>query len=343
MAIRDRIIGAGFAALGATGLHRLAVARTRGLGAILMFHQVRPWRPKAPGFAPNRLLEITPEFLERVILLARRFGFEIVSMDEAVRRLAEGNCKPFVALTFDDGYRDTVEYALPVLDRHSAPFAVFVATGFAGRSAGMWWLELEEAVRRADRVEGRRARTPREKMAAFTALYRELRAGPESRLLEEVGALAARWDVDGGAIVEALCLDWKAIQNLSRHPLATIGAHSISHKMLAKWAAGLAREEMLGSKTEIETRIGLPVRHFAYPVGDPSSAGTREFAIAREIGFVSAVTTRPGMLFADHRDHALALPRLSINGNWQDERYVEILLSGAPFALWNKGRRVNAD
>jgi peptidoglycan/xylan/chitin deacetylase (PgdA/CDA1 family) len=343
MAIRDRIIGAGFAALGATGLHRLAASRTRGQGAILMFHHVRPWRPETPGYAPNRLLEITPEFLERTILLVRRLGFETVALDEAVHRLAEADRQRFVALTFDDGYRDILEHALPVLERHCAPFTAFVATGFAGRTAGMWWLELEEAVRRADRIEGKDARNPREKTKAFAALYRELRAGPESRLLEGVGALAARWGVDGRSIVEALCLDWDAIRSLSRHPLATIGAHSISHKMLAKWPAALAREEMQGSKAEIESRIGLPVRHFAYPVGDPSSAGAREFALAREAGFASAVTTRPGMVFAEHRDHALALPRLSINGNWQDERYVEILLSGAPFALWNRGKRVNID
>jgi peptidoglycan/xylan/chitin deacetylase (PgdA/CDA1 family) len=351
MAFRDRIIGAGFTVLGTTRLHRLASGFTRGRGAILMFHHVRPWRPAMPGYVPNRLLEITPEFLDTVIRVVRGNGFDLVSMDEALERLATASAKPFAALTFDDGYRDTVVHALPVLEHHNAPFTVFVATGFADRSAGMWWLELEEALRRADAVQSGEAdlrrtlatRTAEEKTRAFLAIYNDLRAGPESRLLASIAALAAKWDVDGREIVGKICMDWAEIVALSRHPLAAIGAHSKTHKMLAKWPAEIAREEMRGSKRAIEERIGKPVGHFAYPVGDSTSAGAREFALAREAEFSAAVTTRPGMLFDAHRDLTLALPRMSINGNWQDARYVDMLLSGAPFALWNRGRRLNVD
>jgi peptidoglycan/xylan/chitin deacetylase (PgdA/CDA1 family) len=342
MGLKNSIIGAGFTAFRVTRLHRLAAAATRGQGAILMFHNVRPWRPATPGFAPNRLLEITPEFLEATLVLARRMGFDILALDEALARLAGGGGRPFVALTFDDGYRDNVAFALPVLERHQAPFTVYVATGFADRSAGMWWLELEEALRRAESIEiadegvqlSLSTKTPDEKAAAFARIYWALRGGGEERLLRIVGALAARHQVDGGAIVRDLCMDWAEIAALARHPLATIGAHSVTHKMLAKWPAEVAREEMQRSKRRIEEALGAPVRHFAYPVGDPTSAGPREFAMAREAGFASAV-------FPAHRDYPAALPRVSVNGNWQDIGYLEVLLSGAPFALWNRGRRVN--
>ena len=136
-------------------------------------------------------------------------------------------------------------------------------------------------------------------------------------------------------------MGWSEVIALSRHPLATIGAHSMSHRMLAKWPLAVAREEIAASKTEIEKRIHKEVRHFAYPVGDPSSAGQREFSLTRDLGFKSAVTTRPGMLFPEHAAHATALPRVSINGEWQDVGVVEVLLSGAPFMLWNRGRRLN--
>jgi len=351
MGLRNRIIGAGFAAFRATGLHRLAGAATRGQGAALMFHNVRPWRPATPGFTPNRLLEITPEFLDEALHLVRRMGFDIVTMDEAISRLVEKNARPFVTLTFDDAYRDTVDFALPVLERHQAPFTVYVATGFAERSARMWWLELEAALRAAERVEiadedfalSLPTNTPPEKSAAFERIYWRLRGGSEERLLRIIGALAARHGVDGGGFVEALCMDWAQIATLAEHPLATIGAHSVSHKMLAKWPSDIARGEMQTSKERIEEKLGRPVRHFAYPVGDPTSAGPREFALARELGFASAVTTRPGMIFPAHRDHLTALPRVSVNGNWQDGGYFEVLLSGAPFALWNRGRRLNGD
>ena len=94
MGLKDSIIGAGFAAFRLTGLHRLAGAATRGRGAVLMLHHVRPWRPESPGFTPNRLLEITPEFLDDVLVLARRLGFDIVAMDEAAARLADGGAPP---------------------------------------------------------------------------------------------------------------------------------------------------------------------------------------------------------------------------------------------------------
>ena len=86
----------------------------------------------------------------------------------------------------------------------------------------------------------------------------------------------------------------------------------------------------------------MAAAHLAYPVGDPTSAGEREFAIAGELGYASAVTTRKGMIFPEHRDHLMALPRLSINGNWQSRSAVEGLLSGAPFFFLNRGRRIAA-
>jgi peptidoglycan/xylan/chitin deacetylase (PgdA/CDA1 family) len=87
--------------------------------------------------------------------------------------------------------------------------------------------------------------------------------------------------------------------------------------------------------------LGAPVRHLAYPVGDPTSAGPREFTMARDLGFRSAVTTRPGMLFPEHAQHLTALPRISVNGFFQNADAFDVLLSGVPFWLWNRGRRLN--
>jgi peptidoglycan/xylan/chitin deacetylase (PgdA/CDA1 family) len=80
--------------------------------------------------------------------------------------------------------------------------------------------------------------------------------------------------------------------------------------------------------------------HLAYPVGDPTSAGPREFAMAADLGFATAVTTRKGMLFPAHAQHLHALPRLSVNGEWQDIDMMDMLLTGVPFLAWNRGRRV---
>jgi peptidoglycan/xylan/chitin deacetylase (PgdA/CDA1 family) len=96
------------------------------------------------------------------------------------------------------------------------------------------------------------------------------------------------------------------------------------------------------SRSVLEAALGRKPAHLAYPVGDPTSAGPREFRIAAELGFKTAVTTRPGVLFKAHRDHLTALPRISVNGEFQQQRYLKVLMSGAATAMWNGFRRVNA-
>lgn len=338
--MKERVIGAGFAVFKATGLHARLARWTRGQGAILTLHHVRPW--VARDFAPNRLLEIEPAFLDAALGRIRALGYDLVGMDEVLRRLCAPHGRPFVALTFDDGYRDLRDHALPILERHGAPFTAYVTTGFADRTARLWWLELEEALRALDRVEvcgmSLSAGTAVEKTAAFRRLYRTLRAGPESALRAVIRHLAGEAGIDAAALPAALCLDWAEVRALARHPLCTLGAHTVTHPMLAKHEAEVARAEMADGRRALEEAIGLPVRHLSYPVGDAGSAGPREHAMAAELGFSSAVTTRPGVLLAEHFGRPTALPRLSLNGHWQSLDALEILLSGAPSALWNRGR-----
>lgn len=347
--IRQGVIGAGFSLFRATGAHRLAARWTGGAGAILMFHRVRPWRGGA--FAPNRLLEITPGFLGDCIDALRAAEFDILTLDAALERLRAGepSSRRFAVLTFDDGYRDNLDYALPVLRAHAAPFTLYVAPGFADRTAPLWWLELEEAVRRLTRIDlslaGARFDAPtatdREKSAAFTRLYWLLRALPERELRAAVRRLGEQAGLDSPGVTAEACMDWTELAAMAGEPLCVLGAHTVTHPRLALVPADEMLEEMRASRDIVETRLGVQVRHFAYPVGDAGSAGVREFDAARALGFASAVTTRPGVVFPEHAAHPTALPRLSVNGNWQDRRALEILLSGAPFALWNRGRRLN--
>ena len=137
-------------------------------------------------------------------------------------------------------------------------------------------------------------------------------------------------------------MTWNEIEELARDPLVTIGAHTVNHVRLSKVTEKTARAEMRQSAAVIESALDRRPEHLSYPVGDPTSAGPREFAIARELGFKTAVTTRPGVLFRAHRTHLTALPRISLNGEHQQLRYVRVLLSGAATAVWNGFRRVNA-
>ena len=99
---------------------------------------------------------------------------------------------------------------------------------------------------------------------------------------------------------------------------------------------------MAVSRARIEDVLKRPVLHLAYPYGDRERPATREFALAAVAGFKTAVTTRPGMMFAENAGHMTALPRVSLNGNYQDARVLPVLTSGAATAMWNGFRRVDA-
>ncbi len=348
--LKQAMLRTGLEALYFSGSHWWMRPFVGGIGAILTLHHVRPRRRQA--FQPNRLLEVTPSFLEAVIVRMRDAGIDLVSLDEMHRRLVEGNFKRrFACLTFDDGYRDNLAYAYPILKKQAAPFAIYVPTSFPDRLGELWWLALEAVIATNDRIglviddEDRRfdCRTIEQKRELYDALYWWLRGLPtEDDLRAAVRDLASRYHVDIAAFCEELCMGWSELGELARDPLVTIGAHTVNHVRLRKVPDSVARSEMRMSAAVIETALGRKPVHLSYPIGDATSAGPREFAIAAEVGFKTAVTTRPGVLFPEHREHLTALPRISLNGEHQQLRYVEVLLSGAATAIWNGFRRVDA-
>jgi peptidoglycan/xylan/chitin deacetylase (PgdA/CDA1 family) len=349
MALKSALINQGLRTISAIRADLWLRPLARGRGVILMMHHVRPHEERA--FAPNRLLEITPEFLDELISLVKQLGFDIIHMDDVARRLTALQQRPFAVFTFDDGYRDNAEYALPVLRRHSVPATLYVTTSFADGHGRLWWLELEEAILRLDRIvfrhDGRSFDLPAgsalEKWRAFDAVYWRLRAGSEEALLAVIGELAQAAGVVSRELTRGLCMDWEELARIAAEPDLAIGAHTCTHPMLAKHDYHTARFEIIACKEKIEKKLKFPVRHFAYPVGDRTSAGVRDFQLAREAGYETAVTTRPGHVFAGHRDHLHALPRVSVNGLHQNRSAMRSLLSGVPFLAWNKGRRVNVD
>jgi len=351
--LKKTIIRGGLETLYFSAAHHLMRPFVAGVGVILTLHHVRP--PRLDRFQPNRLLEVTPSFLEDVVRWLRRSDLDLISLDEMYRRFTEGlvfeGGRRFVCITIDDGYRDTLEWAYPILKEHQVPFTVYIPTSFPDRLGELWWLVLEAVIARntrirlliGDKEQGFNCATVAEKRHLFEELYGWLRSlATEEEVRHVIRDLAGRYQVDIAAFCEELCMDWDELTKLAADPLVTIGAHTVNHVMLAKVPEKSARSEMQMSRAVIEAALGVRPEHLSYPVGDPTSAGPREFRIAAELGFKTGVTTRPGVLFPEHREHLLALPRVSLNGEHQQLRYVRVLMSGAATALWNGFRRVDA-
>lgn len=342
-----RILKGALSALHYSGADTLLAPWTRGVGVIFMLHHVRP---EAPGaFEPNRILKITPQFLDTVIHQVLEAGFDIVSMDEAHLRLSEGDFeRPFAAFTFDDGYRDNRDHAYPILRRHGVPFTIYVPTDYADGVGDLWWLTLEQLISAIDgvslKMDGvfRRFSTkaPGEKHDAYHKIYWWLRGISEDYARQVVRELAQQITLDGNELCRQQIMRWDELKALAADPLVTIGAHTRRHFALSRLSASAAHLEMEESVKRIERELERPCRHFSYPYGDDRSAGPREFAMARELGLKTAVTTRKGLLQRRHAGELTALPRLSLNGDFQHPRYVKVMLNGTPFPIWNALQRV---
>jgi peptidoglycan/xylan/chitin deacetylase (PgdA/CDA1 family) len=321
---------------GATALMRPFVG---GVGAIATLHRVQPMC--ASGFRPNQNLEITPEFLEKVVRRLQRSGIDLISLDEMHDRLAKRDFRRrFLSLTFDDGYRDNKRWAYPILNSLGIPFAIYVVTSYPDRFGELHWLALESVVAANDNLslemDGRtcnlHCRTLKEKNQAYLTIWRWVHTrSSDDEGREVVRNLARRYAVDGAAIRDALCLTWDEIAELAADPLVTIGAHTVNHYWLPRNSEVVVRSELQNARTVLEAALGRDVYHLAYPYG---AAGPREFKIAAEVGYKTAVTTRPSVLFSEHRTSMTSLPRISINGEFQHERYVDVLFSGTATAVW---------
>lgn len=333
---------AAFEALALPGVARSLRALSRAKGVIFTLHRVLPDAPAA--FSPNAILQVTPDFLEAVIVRARKAGFDIVDLDEAVRRLGQEGANPFVVLTFDDGYRDNLQYALPVLRKHEAPFTLYVPTALIAGEGLVWWQALEDIIAAnerlalADESHEIPTATRAEKQAAFARIYGRYRTIPEPAREAALRALASKYGFDLAAHCRALMMDWEELAIFAAEPLCTIGAHTVHHFELSKLPEDEMRTEIAVSADILEKRFGARPRHLSYPIGGAVSAGPREFRTAKALGFSSAVTTRPGGLYAEHADHTEALPRISLNGLFQQSRFIEVFLTAEVFRLMRKGR-----
>ncbi len=278
----------------------------RGLACVICYHRILPDDEFEADKSPNNnLIMPTSKFAEQMEFLSE--NHEVVSMDGLVDYLESepdrDSNKFVVAVTFDDGYKDNLTHALPILEQYNIPATVYITTRFPEGDTWMWWNEIWDYLDNNDFLEvndlneGRTIRTPRQKIKCFNKLFDWI------LYVETITKSVARKQYSN------LCLNWEEIKILDQHPLVTIGAHTNSHPNLKKLTEQEAFAEMSYSKNLLEEKLKHSVEHFAYPFGTPNEADVREFELASRCGFRTAVTTRPETI----RSPPLhAIPRLVV-------------------------------
>jgi len=265
---------------------------------ILIYHRVHP----EPG--PFMIDAIPPDRFEGQMRHVAR-SYRPLPLEELVERSREGTVpKGAVAVTFDDGYADNEEHALPILRRHGIPATVFLVTGCMGTGRAPWHdrvlLAFAGTRRREARVPGLPDGAPplplgtgeERSRAAFRALA-ALKPLPEAERLAAVEALRA--ELGGGDPEEEarLMLDWERVRSMRRAGVR-FGSHTETHPILSRVTAARAREEVTRSKRAIEEALGEEITLFAYPNGRPEDFTEETVQLLRDAGYRAALTTSFG-------------------------------------------------
>jgi len=283
----------------------------RGRLTILIFHRVTP---KPDAMFPS---EVDAEAFDRTCTWIRRW-FNVLPLDLAIERLRHGDLPSrALAITFDDGYADNHDVALPILQRHGLTATFFIATGFldGGR---MWNDTVIESLRRTtvDRLDLRGlASSPLGEYVLDSVIARRRAIGdvlaaikylsPVQRA-DSVAEIALRSKAE---LPTDLMMTATQVRSLHRAGMQ-IGAHTVSHPILRTLGGPQAEREMRESRERLESIVGASVALFAYPNGRPGQDyDDRDVALARGCGFSAAVSTMPGA--ASSSSDCFQLPRFT--------------------------------
>lgn len=313
MSFKRRVRAALDHAAGAVGLLAAFERRRNGLATVLMHHRVLPAGELRDYPFPSLALDV--ELFEREVeWLAAHCELRTVS--EAITRDPSG-ARPVVAISFDDGYRDNLEHAAPILERHGARATFYVTTDFVSGASAMWYdraavaiaavsdSELESAAR-AHGVEPQASgSTGGERIRAWVEALKRASSAARLAFVAQVEH-AAPSGVLERELARFTPLSPGDVRDLARRG-HEVGAHSISHEILPLCDDAALDREVRGSREIVAEWTGASVGGFCYPNG---SHDLRVVEAVRRAGYTHACTTLPPFGAGDL--DPLRIPRIDV-------------------------------
>lgn len=316
-----------------------------GLGSCLMYHRIVD-DTNCSLFRSNNSISVhVNDFESQIKYLS--VNYNCLDISTAISLLKDQILpKKTIIITFDDGYRDNLTLALPILEKYKVPAVIYIATGLIDGTAKPWWYEQEMILNHLNELRitwnGIHYHWPLhtsvQKHAAFIDINRISKTLTPTELDKIRSILLSSTDCPDFNYT-GMFLSWDEIKILARSPLITIGGHTKNHSVLKQLNNDELNSELIESRSILEQKTGLKIKHFAYPYGDHGHAGLREFKAVQNLGFDSAVTTRMGHLFKEHHNRLHALPRIAIEYKDQMENF-KWKLSGLAHLINNMGKRL---
>jgi peptidoglycan/xylan/chitin deacetylase (PgdA/CDA1 family) len=297
-----------FGRTGVLGLLERAVAAWRPGLVVLTYHRIAE-----PGAEPfyDPVISATPESFRAQIDWLRNH-VRILTLDELITWVECGSPgRELVAVvTFDDGYRDNFDVAVPILRASHVPATFFIPTAFPDSLRLPWWDHVAYIIKqtRAPQLTLERNRNgnapPLEvevnEASRTAAIMTIIRAFLDESIADErwfLEQLATRAGVDADAesLGRALFMTWDQVRQLAdANAGLTIGSHGHSHQRLARLDEDTQRYELAESKRILESRLGREVTALAYPYGWPGTYTAQTKALAAEVGYRLAFASREG-------------------------------------------------
>lgn len=297
-----------------TGLTALKEISSRSTLTILTYHRVLPDEEAERYPLPQMVMPLSA-FEQQMAEL--RKSYNVVSVREALHLVSSGRLpKRSVAVTFDDGYRDSYEWAWPVTKKYDIPFTLFVVTGVLDRTNSLWWDEMAFAVSAAYDGE----RFPPEYLATLPNWVRHrLSEGREEscnvRILDLVKQLNPRPLMERQEVIRRLCAShpsateeafalmasWEEIKEMQANGVE-IGNHTVTHALLDELDPAELKQEIERASQRLEEELGQAPRYFAHPRGRSTDDALPSL---KSVGIEAAVTVVPGRNDAQTNIYAL--------------------------------------
>ena len=290
-----------------SGLFRLHASRfARERAILLVYHRVNDQGDPFFPALPRR------DFAAQLDHVASHYRVE--SLEEVVSWLAAGAVgPPRVALTIDDGHPDTLEVALPELERRGLPATLFLSTGPPETGVPLWidrtrWIVKHARARVLEAPSTSLPGGPLEgtvaRLELLARLLRHLKTLSPLDVDRAVAALERALEPEGPPLP---VLGWDGVRRMAAGPIA-LGGHTHRHYMLSRLDDRTLENEIVTAHRLIEERTGHRVRSFAYPNGEAADYDARAVAVLRRLGLRCAVTCRSGL--ARPGQDPFELPRL---------------------------------
>jgi len=279
---------------------------------VLLYHRVTQLERDPYGFAvhPDR-------FAEHCDVLRRRC--------DVVRLRDANSTRPQVAITFDDGYADNSREACDILAAAGLPATFFITAGRVNQRAEVWWDRLEQIVMGCEpadgyidvEIGGRRlwadTRSSMARARAHFALYwrlRPLRPAVIESILKQLEVQLGIQTVDRET---HRWMNGEELRALSATTGVDVGAHTLTHPLLATLPIDEQRNEIDGSRDQLERLLDTRVTLFSYPFGGHDAFDPVTAQLVRESGYTLACTGTGGLARQDH--YPFLIPR-NVVGDW---------------------------